>query len=115
MKKHGVKKLMMISSSGVGDSYASCSFVYKAIMAVTALHKIFPLLEKTENVFVNSGLDVCIVRPPLLTNEKYEGKGKIVEDHFGNRSISRADLAKFLVDEIEKSSPFSKKKILVDG
>jgi putative NADH-flavin reductase len=57
-----------------------------------------------ERVFGESGLDWTMVRPPELTDRAYTGKYRVREGHlpaFGFR-ISRADVADFMINAVEK-------------
>jgi putative NADH-flavin reductase len=63
-----------------------------------------------ERIFRESELDWTIVRPPRLTNKPYTGKYRVREGHlprFG-LTISRADVADFLVKTVEDRSSIHK-------
>jgi putative NADH-flavin reductase len=63
-----------------------------------------------ERVFRKSQLDWTIVRPPRLTDKPYTGKYRVGEDHlprFGF-TISRADVADFLVKAVDDRSSIHK-------
>jgi putative NADH-flavin reductase len=63
-----------------------------------------------ERIFRESVLDWTIVRPPRLTNKPYTGKYRVREGHlprFGF-TISRADVADFLVKTVEDRSSIRK-------
>ncbi|HEY4088223.1 MAG TPA: SDR family oxidoreductase [Bryobacteraceae bacterium] len=56
-----------------------------------------------ESVFVQSGLDWTMVRPPELTNKPFTGQYRVQEGHlpsFGFK-ISRADVADFMLKAVE--------------
>lgn len=59
-----------------------------------------------EDVFVKSGLDWTIVRPPRLTDKPLTGKYRVRDGHlptFGF-TISRADVADFMIKAVENRS-----------
>jgi putative NADH-flavin reductase len=63
-----------------------------------------------EDVFRKSELDWTIVRPPRLTDKLRTGNYRVREGHlprFGF-SISRADVADFMIREVESRSPVGK-------
>jgi putative NADH-flavin reductase len=63
-----------------------------------------------EKVLERSGLDWTIVRPPKLTPKPYTGKYRVREGHlppFGF-SISRADVADFMIKAVENRSLIGK-------
>lgn len=56
-----------------------------------------------EKIFVKSGLDWTMVRPPELTNKPYTGRYRVREEHlprFGFK-ISRADVADYMIKAVE--------------
>ena len=114
MKNNGVKKACVVSSSGIGDSYNKVSFILKGMIHITALAHIWPYLETMEARYDEAtDLDICIVRPTLLTDGPLTGNVKCVPDLFGNHSISRADVAKWMIDESLKEGAFVVKKPLI--
>jgi putative NADH-flavin reductase len=102
MKAEGVKRILAISAGGAGDSYAKVPGMFKAFMKTTALKRVYPELEVMERVFFASGLDVCIPRPTGLTDGPVTGQVKVVEGMAGRATISRADVAAWMLDELEK-------------
>lgn len=63
-----------------------------------------------EQVFIKSGLDWTIARPPRLTDKPYTGRYRVQEGHlpaFGF-TISRADVADFMINTVEKGSLIGK-------
>lgn len=63
-----------------------------------------------EEVFVESGLDWTIVRPPRLTDKPYTGRYRVKEDHLPplGFTISRADVADFIIKAVENRSSIPK-------
>lgn len=63
-----------------------------------------------EEIFRRSGLEWTIVRPPRLTNRPRKGRCRIRESHlpaFGF-TISRADVADFVIQTVEKQTAIRK-------
>jgi len=63
-----------------------------------------------ERVFCESELDWTFVRPPQLTDKPYTGRYRVRERHrprFGF-SVSRADVADFMVKAVEDRSAIHK-------
>jgi putative NADH-flavin reductase len=59
-----------------------------------------------EKILCESGLDITIARPPQLTDKPFSGKYRVREGHlpsFGF-SISRADVADFMIHAVENNS-----------
>lgn len=63
-----------------------------------------------ERVFAESGLDWTMVRPPELTTKPFKGRYRVAEGRlprFGFK-ISRADVADFMIQAVEKGSSIHK-------
>ena len=111
MKKNGVKKACVISAGGVGDSYHKVSFIMRIIINISALAHVFRLLEKMEVRYDEAtDLDICIVRLPVLTDGPLTDKGRVVPNLYGNHTSSRADVAKWMIDESLKQGSFVVRK-----
>jgi len=63
-----------------------------------------------ENVFMHSGLDWTIIRPPRLTDRPYTGRYRFREGHLPTLgfTISRADVADFMIRTAENRSSVGK-------
>jgi uncharacterized protein YbjT (DUF2867 family) len=97
MKAAGVRRLLFVSSSGVGDSEALLPGFFKVFIAVTAMRTVFPALHRMEQVFFQSGLDVCAVRPTGLSNGPRVDQVVIPKKIVGQAQISRADVAAWML------------------
>lgn len=102
MKAEGLKRLLAISAGGVGDSYEKMTGILKAMIRLTALRIPFRELAKMESAMLSSGLDVCICRPSGLTNGPVTGKVTIAHEFVGRATISRADVAAWMLGQLEK-------------
>ena len=66
--------------------------------------------EAMEEIFMNSGLDWTIARPPRLTDGAYTGKYRVREGHlprFGF-TVSRADVADYMIKAVESRADIGK-------
>ena len=109
----GVKRAIVVSSTGVGDNFHKVSLFFKAFFTLSALSKIFPVLDKMEAMYESvPGLDLCLVHPSILTDAAAATyKAHVVDDLYGlPKTVSRIDLAEFLVSEVEKPSPFAHRR-----
>jgi uncharacterized protein YbjT (DUF2867 family) len=102
MKKEGVKRLVVLSALGTGDSRPLLNPVVRALLAGWLLKVPFEDHERQEEQVRASGLDWVIARPGRLTNgtarRRYVAKTTI--DSVPG-SISRADVADYLVEACE--------------
>lgn len=105
MRGAGLTRLVAISAGGVGDSYAWMPGAFKAFIKLTALRKAYAELEVMERVFFESGLDVVCCRPTGLTDGPATGEVKEVTKLAGRATISRADVAAWMLDRVAASAP----------
>jgi uncharacterized protein YbjT (DUF2867 family) len=105
MKAHGVRRLVVLSAFGTGESRKLAGFLLDTLVISFLLKAPFADHERQEKLVRESGLDWIIARPRRLTNgparKKYVTKTAI-EPVPG--SISRADVADFLVTAAEVDS-----------
>ena len=102
MKAEGVKRLMAISAGGVGDSHDHIPLAFKFFIKSTALRHAYAELEKMESLLLSSGLEVCICRPTGLTDGPVTGQVKLAHGFKGRATISRADVAAWMLDAMDK-------------
>ena len=103
MEKMGVKRLIVESSLGVGDSRGQLGGWYNWFMVPVFLKDVFAEKERQEALIRASALDWVIVRPAILTNGPRTGRyraGFAANDGRIRRKISRADTAEFMLKQI---------------
>ncbi len=99
MKESGVKRLVVLSALGVGDSYPAASWFQRTFMIGMLLKYAFLDHDVQERLVRESGLDYVIARPTRLTDGPAKGKYvRKAEPVPVPGTISRADVANFLVD-----------------
>jgi uncharacterized protein YbjT (DUF2867 family) len=102
MKKAGVKRLVVLSALGVGESRRLLNPIARALAVGFLLKLPFADHELQEQQVRASGLEWVVARPGRLTNgearRRYVKSAKIEKVP---SSISRADVADFLVDACE--------------
>jgi uncharacterized protein YbjT (DUF2867 family) len=103
-KPAGVRRIVWISASGVGDSRAAMnatSFVFGRIIIPLFLTKQYTNHERAENTLRASDLDWTVVRPLQLV-DKSTGKPVTAQTGSGKVAglkIARSDVARWLVEE----------------
>lgn len=100
MQAAGVRRLIVVSSIGAGDSGTS-SGPATQLAAATILKR--ALADKTvmEDELRASGLDWIVARPTMLTNGKPSGEVRAVTDgSIRGGTIARADVAGFLLAQL---------------
>jgi putative NADH-flavin reductase len=107
MKKQKVRRLLFVSSLGVGDSKGQLGVIYNWIVLPALLKNIFADKEKAEELIRESkGIDWTIVRPGRLTDGRLTAKYDAGPDAGKKRwfpKVSRADVADFMLHSLERN------------
>jgi putative NADH-flavin reductase len=103
MQSAGIDRLLVV---GVAALFPDIG-VFGHLLRNTLLRNIADDSAAMERIVKASGLDWTIVRPPRLTNGARTEHYGVADDHlpFGagaNATISRADVAHFMLDEVEQ-------------
>jgi len=106
MKKQGIQRVIVVSAAGVGDSWSAVSSFMKFLVRSSNVKYAFDDFDNMEKLLLNSDIDSLSVRPVGLVNDESNNRAKIV-DHFKMSSkISRSDVAKWMVDALEREEHF---------
>jgi len=108
MNESGVRRVITVSAWGVGDSYNEINWMFRFLINKTKVGIAYAGHEDQESVLRQSELDWTAVRPVGLTNENehspirvsYKGENKLL------MTISRKDVAKFMLDILEDKKYF---------
>jgi uncharacterized protein YbjT (DUF2867 family) len=100
MQDAGVKRLVVVTSLGVGDSKDQVPMAFKLVMK-TVMRKIMADKELQEQYVQESGLDWVIVRPGGLSDDPASGAYLFGTDPsvMAGR-VSRADVAAFVLQNL---------------
>ncbi|HEX8831197.1 MAG TPA: SDR family oxidoreductase [Longimicrobium sp.] len=104
MKRQKVKRLIFVSSLGVGDSKGQLGPVYNWVVMPALLKNIFADKELAEAAIRESNLEWTIVRPGSLSNKLLTNRYRAGPDAAKKRwfpRVGRADLADFMLDALE--------------
>jgi uncharacterized protein YbjT (DUF2867 family) len=105
MPNYGVKRIMILSSVGVGDSWPYAPWYVKLLVRLTNFKVIFADHNAQERLVQASGTDWTIARPVGLNEKKAKGDLIVVYDHTPNPfQMSRQLLAKFFIDNLFSES-----------
>jgi len=100
MKANGVRRLVVISAFGVGDSADQASWFVKHVIVPTWLRGSTADKAAMEAVVRASDIAFVIVRPAMLIDLDATGSVKIFEEHNTAHKITRADVAQFCVEQL---------------
>jgi putative NADH-flavin reductase len=105
MEASAVKRLICVTGLGAGDSRGHGRPFYNAALCLF-LGRIYADKDVQERIIRRSRLDWTIVRPTILTNGPRTGKYRVLVNprDWTSGFISRADVADFLVRQIDDAS-----------
>lgn len=107
MKSHGVRRLVCITSLGIGDSAGRLGLLYTLFVIPVILPFYFWDKARQERIIAASDVDWVIVRPGVLTNGARRGRvrhGTRTGGYFRSVSVARADVAAFMLDQLESNT-----------
>ncbi len=115
MHATGVKRVIFLSAFGVGETFRQASFIQKIIFRFP-LKDIYADKAKGDAQLRNTTLAWTLVYPVLLTNGPRTGKYKVGEQlpMKGLPKISRADVADFMLQQLNHSA-LLKKELWIMG
>lgn len=108
MQKNNIKRLIVVTAMGVGESWNTLSFFNKFFFA-TLLRSSRDDHETQEAAVKESGLDWTIVRPSGLTETPRTGIYDVGENILATTSkIARADVADLILKELDQNQLIGK-------
>lgn len=117
MEQLGPKRLLWTTSAGVEPAYvATGPWFYRRILHPWFLAGIYADCAASEQYLEQTPLQWTVVRPSRLTNGS-AGERVVAASVLpaAARSISRADVAEFMVGELEQQAWVGQKLMLADG
>ena len=112
MKKTGANRVFFISASGleVNPSHSLFIRLVTTYVLQRLLKNMYADLNKMEQLVKESDLNWTILRPPRLTNAPFTGRYRFATNSFlkAGLSISRADLAHFMMVNATNNSIYKK-------
>ncbi|MEO6612748.1 MAG: SDR family oxidoreductase [Chitinophagaceae bacterium] len=114
MKATNVNRVIMLSAFGVGETFQQANFIQKLIFR-TFLKSIYSDKTKADSLLGQSPLDWTLVYPVVLTNGPLTSTYKVGEKlpMKGMPKISRADVAAFMLNQLNDNSYLRKIAVLM--
>ena len=115
MRSQGVKRLICVTGFGAGDSRASISCLQRLPFQIV-FGRAYDDKSLQEKLIKESELDWTIARPGVLTSGPRTGRYRILAEasQWRNGIISRADVAEFLVRQVEDQAYIRKTPVLIN-
>ena len=109
-----VPRLICVTGLGAGNSRGKGGFLYNALIGLI-LVRVYDDKTIQERIIQNAPLDWVIVRPGGLTNSAHTGRYKVLTDPRDWRGgfISRANVADFLVKQIDSDTYLRQTPVLI--
>jgi putative NADH-flavin reductase len=114
MHEEHVPRLISVTMMGIGDSLTQAPFWYRYLLMPTFLHGSTEDKTRKEAAIHSSDLDYVIVRPPILKDTPATGHVRILANSATGHAITRADLASFLVDQLETNANLNRAVTVVN-
>jgi uncharacterized protein YbjT (DUF2867 family) len=114
MQEESARRLISISMMGIGDSLAQTPFWYRYLLMPTFLHGSTKDKTHKEAAITADHVEYVIVRPPILIDSPATGQVHILAPNAIGHAITRADLANFLVDQLETDANLNRAVTVVN-
>ena len=114
MQKNNVSRIIFLSAFGVGESFRQASWLQKIAFRFP-FKDIYEDKLKGETLLKQSNLNWTLVYPVLLTDKPFTGRYSVVErtNMKGFPSVSRADVADFMLSQITDTRYLKKSPIIM--
>ncbi|QQX81040.1 NAD(P)H-binding protein [Shewanella sp. KX20019] len=113
MGKNQVERFIAVSSAGAADSKKNGSFAMNCLIQLSNVKFSIADLTNMEQVMQQSQLDTLAVRPVGLTDSQEPQQAGIVDSYGLSSTISRAEVAKWLLDAAARQDRFSQPAELI--
>jgi putative NADH-flavin reductase len=111
MGKVGIKRVIALSTQGIGDSSLG---LFGRMGAALILRKAFADKAVMERALEATDLDWIVVRPGLLTNGKPRGTWRVsLTNELRGGTIARADVAAFMLQQLTADEYVRKRPVIV--
>ena len=116
MAAGGVRRLVCITGIGAGDSRGHGGFLYDRLILPLLLREVYADKNRQEEVVRQSAADWVLIRPAQLTDGPAAGRYRAHTDLTGvrARTISRADVADFVVRQLTSDEYLRRTPLLTD-
>lgn len=115
MPEENIDRFIAISAAGVRESIHSVNPVIRWMILNSNMKASYKDLAKMESIFEKTALDWLAVRPVTLKNGSLSGKIKETDYYGLMKTISRGDVAKWILDRAEQPVPFSNRTPMISS
>ena len=115
MQQQGVRRIIIVSMAGVGDSVHQIGFFYEHLLLPTFLRGARKDKLAMEQAVEAAGVDFVLVRPPVLRDAEATGNVQIVMEDEQAATITRGDLAQFLINQLQSDQYLGQAVVIQNG
>lgn len=114
MKAEQVSRLIAITGIGAGDSAGHGGFLFEKVILPLILRNVYADKNRQEAIIKGSDVAWTIVRPSILNNKPESNRIRALTDlsNFDGGSISRADVATFILDQVNSDAWLRKSPLI---
>ena len=111
-----IKRVICVTGIGAGDSRDKGGFLYSVVLLPLLLKRVYDDKDVQEQIIRKSTLDWVLVRPGLLTRGPRTRSYRVLtnRDEWRMGKISRADVADFLVKQIDEDTYLGSTPLLIN-
>lgn len=113
MLRHGVQRLLVVSAGGVAESFLDATWAVKLMVRSGNVGVAYRDLASMEGVLSGSTLDWCAVRPVTLQHGPPRRPAREVRRFSISSMVRRSEVADWMLREIEKPGPFTKRQVMI--
>lgn len=116
MQEAGVRRLVAVTGFGAGDSRPAIALLQRLPFQLV-FGRAYADKDIQEQLVRDSGLDWTLVRPGVLTNGRGTGRLRVLAEPstWRNGIVSRADVADFIVAQIDSREFVHKAPVVIGG
>lgn len=107
LQASSVRRVVAISAAGVGDSFPHMNAIMRWLVRRSTVGTMYADLDAMEQVFGQSSLDWCAVRPVTLVNAAPSTRAREVQRFGTTSTIGRADVAAWLLRIATDAAPIA--------
>ncbi|MCV6587785.1 MAG: SDR family oxidoreductase [Marinobacterium sp.] len=114
MQRAGVRRLVVVTGIGAGDSRGHGGFLYDRLFLPFVLGRVYRDKDRQERLVRESQLDWTLVRPGFLTHGPRTANYQVHTDLRGIKAgkISRADVAHFIIHSLNERCWYQQSPLL---
>jgi putative NADH-flavin reductase len=113
MEQNGVRRIITVSASGVGDSWMDMPLIARLLIRNSNIMRAYEDHDRQEKLLPGSTLDWTVVRPVMLNNKDNETY-RVPGGKPNGGGISRKAVAKFILDALE-SGKYTREFVTING